>query len=102
MADHFFYLDNKLIQTYCGAYDDREFNTKERSEILEDEAFMFYARKLTRELEFVLEKPFAHFWAEITKDSQVMEFLDAFLLNIRKKNDVDQLQFDVLEKLGSR
>ena len=63
---------------------------------------MFYTRQLTRELEFVLNKPFVHFWAEITKDSQVMDFLDAFLQNVRKRDDVDQLQFDVLEKLGSR
>lgn len=63
---------------------------------------MFYLRLVTAELEYVLHLPFVHFWAEITKDSQVMDFLDAFLNNVRKRNDVYKLQLGVLVKLGSR
>ena len=51
-------------------------------------------------LEYILEKPFVKFWAEITKDSQVIDFLDAFLLNVRKKNDVYKLQAGVIDSLG--
>ena len=46
--------------------------------------------------------PFPAFWAEVTKDSQIIDFLDAFLLNVRKKNDVYKLQIAVLDQLGAR
>ena len=58
-----------MVEAHCGFSDDRDFSIKERAEILEDEAFLFYTRKLCQELEFVLNQPFVHFWAEITKDS---------------------------------
>lgn len=45
---------------------------------------------------------FVQFWAEVTKDSQVIDFLDAFLLNVRKINDVYKLQVGVLDRLGMR
>ena len=70
--------------------------------MLEEEAFMYYLQSLTKEVEFILNLPFVQFWAEVTKDTQVMDFLDQFLLNIRKRNDVYKLQLGVLEKLGSR
>ena len=63
---------------------------------------MYYLQSLTKEVEFILNLPFVQFWAEVTKDTQVMDFLDQFLLNIRKRNDVYKLQLGVLEKLGSR
>ena len=50
----------------------------------------------------MLNLPFVAFWAEVTKDSQIVDFLDALLLNMRKRNDVYKLQVCVLEKLGSR
>ena len=90
-----------MVEAYCGCSDEG-FSAKERVEILEDEAFLFYIRKLTQELEFIVNQPFAHFWAEITKDDQVMDFLDALLLNMRKRNDVFKLQVGVLEQMGSR
>ena len=46
LADHFLYLDNKLIDAYCNTGDESDFNPKERPEILEDEAFLFYIRQL--------------------------------------------------------
>ena len=45
---------------------------------------------------------FVQFWAEVTKDSQIIDFLDAFLLNVRKINDVYKLQVGVLDRLGMR
>ena len=70
--------------------------------MLEDEAFLHYTRQLTQEVEHVLAKSFVQFWAEVTKDSQVIDFLDAFLLNVRKNNDVYKLQVGVLDRLGFR
>jgi len=102
LADHYFYLDNKLIEYYCGCCEESDFSQRERPEILEEETFMYYVCQLTVEVEYVLSLPFVQFWAEITKDTQVMDFLDAFLLSIRKRNDVEKLQVGVLEKLGAR
>ena len=70
--------------------------------MLEDEAFLHYTRQLTQEVEYVLSMNFVQFWAEVTKDSQVIDFLDAFLLNVRKINDVYKLQVGVLDRLGMR
>ena len=53
-------------------------------------------------MEYVLSMNFVQFWAEVTKDSQVIDFLDAFLLNVRKINDVYKLQVGVLDRLGMR
>jgi len=69
--------------------------------VLEDEAFLHYTRRLNQELEYILSLPFVNFWAEVTKDSQVIDFLDAFLLNVRKKNDVYKLQAGVIDALGA-
>ena len=55
-----------------------------------------------QELDYVLSLPFPAFWAEMTKDSQIIDFLDAFLLNVRKKNDIYKLQIAVLDQLGAR
>ena len=41
----------------------------EMPELLDEEVFLFYIRQLTAEVEYVLNLPFAHFWAEITKDT---------------------------------
>ena len=35
--------------------------------------------------------PFVEFWATITKFSVFMDFLDKFLLNFRKYNDLQKL-----------
>ena len=102
MADHFLYLDNKLIEFYCGENDENDFTQREKPEMLEEDAFLFYLRKLTAEVEYLVHLPFVHFWAEITKDTQVMDFLDALLSNVRKRNDVYKLQLNLLEQLGSR
>ena len=69
--------------------------------MLEDDAFLHFTRKLNQELEYILALPFVNFWAEVTKDSQVIDFLDAFLLNVRKKNDVYKLQAGVIDALGA-
>ena len=50
---------------------------------------------MLKELQFLLALPFIKFWAEFTKDSQIIDFLDTFLLNVRKHNDVYKLQVAV-------
>ena len=50
---------------------------------------------MLKELQFILSLPFIKFWAELTKDSQIIDFLDGFLLNVRKHNDVYKLQIAV-------
>ena len=50
LADHFFYLDNKLIEAYCGQFSEQDFTQEERPEVLEDEAFLHYIRQLTQEV----------------------------------------------------
>lgn len=46
LGEHFLYLDSQMVEAYCGCSDEG-FSAKERVEILEDEAFLFYIRKLT-------------------------------------------------------
>lgn len=91
LADSYLYLDNKMLESYCTPASELNITNKERPEILEEEAFLHYARQLTQELEYILALPFVKFWAEMTKDSQVIDFLDAFLFNMRKRNDIYKL-----------
>ena len=50
----------------------------------------------------MLALPFIKFWAEFTKNSQVIDFLDTFLLNVRKHNDVYKLQIAVEETVHNQ
>lgn len=86
-----------MLETYCTVTGEANITNKERPEILEEEAFLHYSRQLTQELEHVLALPFVKFWAEMTKDSQVIDFLDAFLFNMRKRNDTYKLQAGALK-----
>jgi len=42
-------------------------NQKESREALDEDAFLFFIRQLLNELQFVLDLPYAKFWATITK-----------------------------------
>jgi hypothetical protein len=44
-------------------------------------------------LEFVVTLRFAHFWGVVSKVAEVSAFLDEFLNNVRKYNDIYKLQF---------
>lgn len=50
-------------------------------------------RQLTRDLEFVSTLKFSHFWGVLSKVGEVSQFLDDFLKNVRKYNDIYKLQF---------
>jgi len=91
LANHYLYLDNKLVETYCNPDGEGDFTNKERPEVLDEEEFMHFSRQLVQELEYLLVLPFVKFWAEVVKDTQVIDFLDAFLFNMRKRNDIYKL-----------
>ena len=89
LRSHLYYMDNKLIDVY---YSNKErFTSEERGEQIDREAFLLYTRLTIKELQYFLNLPFIKFWAEIVKDSQIIDFLDDFLLNVRKHNDVYKL-----------
>ncbi len=62
---------------------------------------MFHLRKVTKELEFIAELPFVRFWVYITKGPEIMNFLDTFLLNIRKYNDLEKVHIDLDQSVSA-
>lgn len=44
-------------------------------------------------MEYILNLNFVKFWGVITKMPEVLRFLDDFLQNVRKHNDLYKLQF---------
>ena len=97
LPSHFFYLDNKMIEAYyrIGEGENQQeasmFERDENGEILDDDTFLHFSRRLLQELEYLLNLPFVKFWVLIAKDAQVITFLDGFLQNVRKHNDVYKL-----------
>jgi len=63
--------------------------------ILEESELIHHLRKVTRELEFIYDLGFVRFWAFITKFPLFLEFLDTFLQNMRKYNDLDKITIDL-------
>lgn len=93
----FYKLDNKLIDAY---YVKREnFNEEERDH-LEAEEFQHFVRLLCKDLEYILNLNFVKFWGVITKMPEVLRFLDDFLQNVRKHNDLYKLQFLDVQSLS--
>ena len=86
----FFQMDNKLIDAYYSKMEN--FDESER-DILESEEFLHMIRMINRDLEFVLGLRFTHFWGFVTKVPEVQRFLDEFLQNVRKHNDIYKIQF---------
>lgn len=74
---HYFYLDNKMIEVYCYPSNTQNLSGQhEVRETLDEEVFLFYTRQNLQELEYVLNLPFAKFWATMTKNDKVISFLD--------------------------
>ncbi len=73
----YYALDNKLIDTY---YANRVgiFNEDEK-DILEEQEFLHFIRLINRDLEFLLELKFTHFWGLVSKTPEISKFLDEFL-----------------------
>jgi hypothetical protein len=86
----FSYLDNKIIEAY--ACNLTHFTKEELGGVMEEQQFMHLMRHQLRELNFLLRMPFVQFWFELVKDSKLVEFFDALLLNFRKFRDTYKLQ----------
>ena len=54
---------------------------------------MHFVRQLSKDLDYLLNLGFVHFWGLVTKVPEIMRFLDEFLQNVRKHNDIYKLQF---------
>jgi hypothetical protein len=87
----FYYaLDNKLIDTYFATRVD-VFGDDEK-DLLSAEEFLHFMRLLCKDLEFLLGLKFTNFWGMVSKTPEITRFLDQFLQNMRKHNDVFKIQ----------
>lgn len=84
-------LDNKLIDTYYASRVD--IFTDDEKDLLQPEEFLHYIRQVNKDLEFMLNLKFTHFWGLISKTPEISRFLDEFLQNVRKHNDIYKIQF---------
>ncbi|CDW72771.1 UNKNOWN [Stylonychia lemnae] len=87
---NYYLLDNKLIDAY---YAKLENFSEEEKDILQDAEFSHFSRLINRDLEFILNLRFTHFWSVIIKLPEILRFLDEFLQNVRKYNDIYKVQF---------
>ena len=62
---------------------------------MDDKELIHHLRKLTKDLEFLVDQEFCKFWAYIVKFPQIVEFIDDFLQNVRKYNDLQKIQIDL-------
>ena len=65
-----------------------------------EEELLFHLRKITKELQHISELPFAQFWAYMVNIPAIMAFLDGFLQNVRKYNDLEKMQIDLDQSFG--
>ena len=78
-------MDNKLIEAY---YSKKENFTAEERDQLKKEEFLFFIRQLQKDLEFLSNLDFVSFWGVFKKCPDIMKFLDTFIQNVRKYNDI--------------
>ena len=86
----YYQLDNKLIDAY---YTKVENFSEDERDLLEAEEFTYFIRSINQHLLYISSQKFVRFWALMTRQKEVMRFLDEFLQNVRKHNDIYQLQF---------
>ena len=65
-----------------------------RNESLPLDELLFYMRKITKELQHIVDMSFIEFWAHIAKLEELRDFLDVYLLNMRKYNDIQKVASD--------
>ena len=82
-------MDNKMVESYCVRIEN--FDKNEFSDILEESELIHFMRQIMLEMNNVLDMPFVEFWANIVKRSNVINFLDALLMNMRKNDDIYKL-----------
>jgi hypothetical protein len=82
-------MDNKMVESYCVRIEN--FDKNEFSDLLEESELIHFMRQIMLEMNNVLDMPFVEFWANIVKRSNVINFLDALLMNMRKNDDIYKL-----------
>jgi hypothetical protein len=87
----FFCLDNKFVEAY---YANKYNFSEDEKDLLEQEEFLHLSKLISKDLGYLLSLPFVSFWGVITKMPELMKFLDEFLQNIRKYNDVYKLSLE--------
>ena len=87
----YYALDNKLIDTYYATRLD--IFTEDEKELLQPEEFVHFLRLVNKDLDYILGLRFTHFWGLISKTPDILRFLDDFLANVRKHNDIYKMQF---------
>ena len=83
-------MDNKLIDAF---YSKMENFAEDERDILQSEEFLHLISMINRDLEYILSLRFSHFWGFISKVQEIQHFLDEFLSNVRKHNDIYKIQF---------
>jgi hypothetical protein len=63
--------------------------------VLAEEELIHHLRKITKELQFLYDMPFCRFWAYVKSFPLFIDFLDEFLQNIRKYNDLEKIKIDL-------
>lgn len=69
-------------------------------DLLEEEELIYHLRKISKELEYILDFSFVKFWAYIVKFPVFVDFLDTFLMNMRKYNDLEKIEIDLNVSMG--
>jgi len=83
-------MDNKLIEVYCARIEN--ISETESRDLLEEKELFGFFQDLATELKYIIELPFVKFWAYVIKNTYVITFLDTYLQNMRKQNDIYKLQ----------
>ena len=87
-------LDNNLVDSVFSNLMTLSEDQHHDSGLAEAE-LIFHLRKITKELEYLLDFPFVKFWVYIAKFPVFIEFLDNFLMNVRKYNDLEKITIDL-------
>jgi hypothetical protein len=95
---NFAILDNYLMDQVISSSFSQDVNA---DDLLQPHELVFFLRKISKELEFLLDLPFVKFWATLVKFPQLMEFLDEWLMNVRKYNDAEKIQIDLNQTFES-
>jgi len=88
-------LDNNLIDSVYSNLNTMNNDNRQINDAINEEELVHHLRKITKELNYILDLDFVRFWGYIVKFPMFMEFLDDYLLNMRKYNDMEKIQIDL-------
>ena len=88
-------LDNNLIDSIYTNLHTLSDDQSRSEDMLAEKELLHHVRKITKILEFLDDFTFWRFWAHIIKFPLFLEFIDEFLQNIRKYNDIEKIQIDL-------